>query len=452
MVQERILVQVTLHEQHFERSSSRTNEFKAVGLSFNIETSLLEGILRRVLSQKYRQKMLEPARVLGWNTLIPLSKNVYSDLVRYFYCNLEVGNLDNAEFTIDSYVRGKHIILNPTILSQIIGVPNDGELIFLEKPSQLKNHVNKTEMNETVSIHGTVGASQHKELKKEFRLFHKFISYNVTPKHGHHNQVSTMENFIIYRSAIEDPLNLNYIILREMAYVRTHKNRSLPYGALLTKIFEHFEVNLRNQSIQTIDEGFSSYMISRGITLTPRMKRTILKCHLKPWVMYHLTPKSHMNKVLSHKRDKPPKKTLLTGSFSILVNYAPQWRESSRTQMENYDYMKARMDSIEQRQILNDKLHELHGTYIDRLGDNYEQLYTQQTEFHQECLDRLKAVQTLMEAEFHFQYDPPPFSPHSQALMNLKGTKRKQQFLTSPPIFFFDEDTKGEKNLSKRHT
>ena len=52
-----------------------------------------------------------------------------------------------------------------------------------------------------------------------------------------------------------------------MAYVRTHKNRSLPYGAFLTKIFEHFEVNLRNQSIQTIDEGFSSYMISRGITV-----------------------------------------------------------------------------------------------------------------------------------------------------------------------------------------
>ncbi|GFS41478.1 hypothetical protein Acr_00g0074560 [Actinidia rufa] len=337
---------------------------------------------------KYRQKMLEPARVLGWNTLIPLPKNVYSDLVRYFYCNLEVGNLDNAEFTIDSYVRGKHIVLNPTSLSQIIGVPNDGELIFLEKPSQLKNHVNKAEMNETVSIHGTVGASQHKELKKEFRLFHKFISYNVTPKHGHHNQVSTMENFIIYRSAIEDPLNLNYIILREMAY---------------------------------------------GSLLTLRMKRTILKYHLKPWEMYiwrmyHLTPKSHLNRVLSYKRNKPPKKALQVGSFSTLIKCVLQWRGLSRHKKENDEYMRAKMESIEQRQILNDKLHELHGTYIDRLGDNYEQLYTQQTEFHQECLDRLKAVQTIVEAESHFQYDPPPFSPHSQALMNLKGTKRSNSF------------------------
>ncbi|GFY81024.1 hypothetical protein Acr_01g0008330 [Actinidia rufa] len=58
------------------------------------------------------------------------------------------------------------------------------------------------------------------------------------------------------------------------------------------------------------------------------------------------------------------------------IEYFGQMRTTmeriEQTQKKNYDYMKARMDSIEQRQIFNDKLHELHGTYIDRLGDNYE--------------------------------------------------------------------------------
>ncbi|GFY88934.1 hypothetical protein Acr_06g0008740 [Actinidia rufa] len=99
-----------------------------------------------------------------------------------------------------------------------------------------------------------------------------------------------------------------------------------------------------------------------------------------------------------------------------------------KTQEENNEYMKMKMERIEQRQILNDKLHELHGTYIDHLGDNYEQLYTQQMEFQQECLDRLITVQTLVEAESHFQYNPHHFSPHSQELMNLKGTKRSNIF------------------------
>ncbi|GFZ18474.1 hypothetical protein Acr_27g0002130 [Actinidia rufa] len=348
---------------------------------------------------KYRQKMMEPVRALGWSALIPLPTSVYSDLVRYFYCNLEVGNLDKPEFSIDSYVRGKHIELNPTILSQIIGVPNEGELIFLDRPSQLKNHVNRAEMNEIVSIRGTVGASHHKDLKKEYRLFHKFIAYNVVPQHGHYNQVSTMDNFIIYRSATNDPLNLNYIILREMAYIRNHKKRSLPYGALLTKVFEHFGVSFRNQHDQHIDEGFSNYTISRGISVDSTDKEDDI--------------------------DIPPQ---ILGDINMddvsLDDDLPQ----SPHPQEGQTSREGPPDCIEQRQILNDKLHELHGTYIDRLGDNYEQLYIQQTKFHQECLDRLKAVQTLVEAESHFQYDPPPFSPHSQALMNLKGTKRSNNF------------------------
>ncbi|GFS37512.1 hypothetical protein Acr_00g0052350 [Actinidia rufa] len=276
---------------------------------------------------KYRQKMMEPVRALGWSALIPLPTSVYSDLVRYFYCNLEVENLDKPKFSIDSYVRGKHIELNPTILSQIIGVPNEGELIFLDRPSQLKNHVNRAEMNEIVSIRGTIGASHHKDLKKDFR----------------------------------------------------------------------------NQHDQHIDEGFSNYTISRGISVDSTDKEDDID--IPPQIlgdinMDDVSLDDNLPQSPHPQEDKPPEKALLI----------------------------ARMDSIEQRQILNDKLHELHGTYIDRLGDNYEQLYTQQTEFHQECLDRLKAVQTIVEAESHFQYDPPPFSPHSQALMNLKGTKRSNNF------------------------
>ncbi|GFZ11218.1 hypothetical protein Acr_22g0006160 [Actinidia rufa] len=350
---------------------------------------------------KYRQKMMEPVRALGWSALIPLPTSVYSDLVRYFYCNLEVENLDKPEFSIDSYVRGKHIELNPTILSQIIGVPNEGELIFLDRPSQLKNHVNRAEMNEIVSIRGTVGASHDKDLKKE------------------------------YRSATNDPLNLNYIILREMAYIRNHKKRSLPYGALLTKVFEHFGVSFRNQHDQHIDEGFSNYTISRGISVDSTDKEDDID--IPPQILGDINMDDvSLDDDLPQSPHPQEGQTSQEGPPDWFIEYFGQMRTTmeriEQTQKENYDYMKARMDSIEQRQILNDKLHELHGTYIDRLGDNYEQLYTQQTELHQECLDRLKAVQTIVEAESHFQYDPPPFSPHSQALMNLKGTKRSNSF------------------------
>ena len=76
-----------------------------------------------------------------------------------------------------------------------------------------------------------------------------------------------MDSFVIHKSPIKQPLYLNYLILQEMADVRNHKNWSLPYATLLTKNFEHFRVSFRDQYDQHIDEGFTTYMISRGITI-----------------------------------------------------------------------------------------------------------------------------------------------------------------------------------------
>ncbi|GFZ16905.1 hypothetical protein Acr_26g0001750 [Actinidia rufa] len=93
-----------------------------------------------------------------------------------------------------------------------------------------------------------------KHLRKEFRLFHRYIAHNIISKAGHYNQVTNMDAFIIYKAAMEEPLNLNYIILKEMADVRNYNTRALPFGALLTKIFLHFHVDIEYQPSQGLDE------------------------------------------------------------------------------------------------------------------------------------------------------------------------------------------------------
>ncbi|GFS39385.1 hypothetical protein Acr_00g0062630 [Actinidia rufa] len=332
----------------FRRKFFKNERIQDIWLDFQNRNIITGRNIEDGFKPKYRQKMMEPVRALGWSALIPLPTSVYFDL---------------------------HIELNPTILSQIIGVPNEGELIFLDKPSQLKNHVNRAEMNETVSIRGTVGASHHKDLKKEYRFFHKFTAYNIVPQHGHYNQVSTMDNFIIYRSATNDPLNLNYIILREMAYIRNHKKRSLPYGALITKVFEHFGVSFRNQHDQHIDQGFSNYTISRGISVDSTDKEDDVE--IPPQILGDINMDDvSLDDDLPQSPQPQEGQTSQEGPPDWFIEYFGQMRTTmeriEQTQKKNYDYMKARMDSIEQRQIFNDKLHELHGTYIDRLGDNYE--------------------------------------------------------------------------------
>ena len=102
----------------------------------------------------------------GWNGFRPLLDDIYTNLVRLFYWNLEVGTLKNIEYTIDSRVRGKNIILTPTILSEITGIANARECIFISKPSHLEKYVSKKQMNEVISMNEKKEVTQTKHLKK----------------------------------------------------------------------------------------------------------------------------------------------------------------------------------------------------------------------------------------------------------------------------------------------
>ena len=62
-------------------------------------------------------------------------------------------------------------------------------------------------MNEKISIKGTIRATQAKDLKKSYRLFHKFIAYNVIPKKEHYNK---LQQWIVL-SSIRAQLNNRYI-------------------------------------------------------------------------------------------------------------------------------------------------------------------------------------------------------------------------------------------------
>ncbi|GFZ06464.1 hypothetical protein Acr_18g0006340 [Actinidia rufa] len=62
-----------------------------------------------------------------------------------------------------------------------------------------------------------------------------------------------------------EPLNLNYIMLKEMADVRNHSSRAIPFGALLSKVFSQFRFKITDQRNQYISKGFSITMIKRGI-------------------------------------------------------------------------------------------------------------------------------------------------------------------------------------------
>ena len=68
---------------------------------FKEQTILTGWDFYRSFPAKYVLRMLAPMDGLGWPDFRVFPMNVYTNLVRFFYCNLEVGNLDNVEYTVD---------------------------------------------------------------------------------------------------------------------------------------------------------------------------------------------------------------------------------------------------------------------------------------------------------------------------------------------------------------
>ena len=83
---------------------------------------------------------MDPVEAQGWKEMMPLYTKVYSEYLRLIYYNLEIGNIENIEFTVESKVGRKNIVLNLSTLSEIINTPMIGDHIFLDNQNQLDRY------------------------------------------------------------------------------------------------------------------------------------------------------------------------------------------------------------------------------------------------------------------------------------------------------------------------
>ncbi|GFZ15749.1 hypothetical protein Acr_25g0001580 [Actinidia rufa] len=212
-----------------------------------------------------------------------------------------------------------------------------------------------------------------------------------------------MDSFIIFRSAIEPPLNLNYLILREMADVKNHKFRASRFGALLTKIFAHFRVSFRSQHDQHIDRHFTEHLISRGISLntTDNEESEEEGYEAQSWQIAEMDVDNS-----SHNKEIPPGPSTYEAPPQ---DAPPNWYSF----MENFGYMTSTMTHLGETMARIEQCQERHEQYFDQLGDNYEQLYQHQMEFNWEYHAQMTHLESQME-QLAMDYAPrPPHPPPS---------------------------------------
>ena len=173
---------------------------------------------------------------MGWYSLYEYRKPTYPKLMRMFFANMRV----NVEPRIMSSLQGNPIEFNCAELADILGISNDGPRVFDIKVIPI---IEGFSYDHAVALHtGNNGFAPGAKIKSQDlllrpRLLHRIIAHNILPKKGHYDEVTFMELCLIDSMIQRRPINLPYILIRNMILAYDQKQKALPYGQVFTTIF-----------------------------------------------------------------------------------------------------------------------------------------------------------------------------------------------------------------------
>ncbi|GAB2288389.1 hypothetical protein Dimus_022721 [Dionaea muscipula] len=206
------------------------------------------------LHHKYLNDMLVG---YGWGRLMDLPEVMYPNLVQMFYTNVELKG-HGARTVLKFYLKGKWYTLNRSILASIFDIELGNQFAYFVFDFDLKDiadNMGDDMLNtiiETICVDcNTPGGIVRRNLEPHLYLFHVWILENILPKAGHLDAVTSFECYILYFFETEVYLDLPYIIMKEIIRIReaADDSKALGFGAMLTKIFKVFYVDLEGEEI-----------------------------------------------------------------------------------------------------------------------------------------------------------------------------------------------------------
>ncbi|GAB2281895.1 hypothetical protein Dimus_016459 [Dionaea muscipula] len=180
------------------------------------------------LHHKYLNDMLVG---YGWGRLMDLPEVVYPNLVRMFYTNVELKGR-GERIVLKFYLKGKWYTLNRSMLASIFDIELGNQSAYFVSDSDLKDIADSMGDDMLNTIIETICVDRN------------------TPG-GHLDAVTPFECYILYFFETEVYLDLPYIIMKEIIRIREAANdsKALGFGAMLTKIFKVFDIDLEGEEI-----------------------------------------------------------------------------------------------------------------------------------------------------------------------------------------------------------
>jgi len=179
---------------------------------------------------------------------LELSGNIYPDLVKVFYTNLQF----NGD-SLNSHVKGVDIVITNDVWAAITGLKFSGVRINKENLGVIEE-INKMQFykNFLKNPLSKVRNFSFGGLKLDERLIAFIVSWTITPRGSNHFTLSEEEFLLIYCIMNKVKLNWIHIIKDHMQKTIRLSYLHYPYAILISKFLHYFEVDVEEEMAEII--------------------------------------------------------------------------------------------------------------------------------------------------------------------------------------------------------
>ncbi|GAV91361.1 hypothetical protein CFOL_v3_34757 [Cephalotus follicularis] len=183
--------------------------------------------------------------------LVQISDPFYIKLVKEFYSNLRMASSQNEEFALSSSVKGERIYLNARILASILHISHTGLYVFEHKkwpevegfhPNQILSILYPNDPN----VHPNMALTTNR-LSVDHRLLHHLIVHQILSTGGGYAKLSRLQVFLMWCILSKIEFCFPLLMLKTMVRAFSQKKSVLPFGSILTKVFQHFHIRLEGE-------------------------------------------------------------------------------------------------------------------------------------------------------------------------------------------------------------
>ncbi|KAI5676372.1 hypothetical protein M9H77_07322 [Catharanthus roseus] len=190
--------------------------------------------------------------MIGWTPLLTVNELYYVEMIYEFYANLHKGRIERVDNIPHQWlltrIGGRDIAFDDILLNHIIESPQDGKRFYSKNKKcfdpNLYSERRFEEIFTRVEVFKRHDDRNVNKVDAYGRLLNHMISNIIIPNVGHKSSITNMHSFVMLAIHEHRRMNFGYMAIEHMLATQSFSTKCLPYGCFITKIFQHFVINL----------------------------------------------------------------------------------------------------------------------------------------------------------------------------------------------------------------